>query len=76
MFETMYEFLFEAQIFLMYFKIPYDFMICFYDSSLLPLFRVELKICFEQPWLRVFFKVFFTQKCIKIMFFLFFKNHF
>jgi hypothetical protein len=44
--ETMYEFLFEAWIFLIYFKIPYDFTIRFYDPSLLPLFHVKLKMCF------------------------------
>jgi hypothetical protein len=44
--ETMYEFLFVAWNFFMYFKIPYDFMIYFYDPSLLLLFRAELKICF------------------------------
>jgi hypothetical protein len=58
----MYEFLFGACIlrclkpcmnfylkhgfFLMYFKIPYDFTIRFYDPSLLPLFHAKLKMCF------------------------------
>jgi len=30
----------------MYFKIPYNFTIYFYDPSLLPIFHAELKICF------------------------------
>jgi len=40
----MYEFLFEAWIFfLMYFKIPYDFTIRFYNPSLCEVFRAVLK---------------------------------
>jgi len=38
-----YEFLFEAWLFLMYFKISYDFMICLYDPSLFCIFRAESK---------------------------------
>jgi hypothetical protein len=34
----MYKFLFEACIFLMYFKIPYDFTTRFYDPSLFCIF--------------------------------------
>jgi hypothetical protein len=56
---NMYEFLFEAwflrylnyvwifiwsmNFFLIYFKIPYDFTICFYDPSLCEAFRAVLK---------------------------------
>jgi hypothetical protein len=38
-----YEFLFEAWIFLIYFKIPYDFTIRFSDPSLFCTFRAILK---------------------------------
>ena len=40
---VMYEFLFKAWIFFMYFKIPYDFTIHFYDPSLWTTFRAVLK---------------------------------
>jgi hypothetical protein len=41
-----YEFLFEAWFFLMYFKIPYNFTICFYDPSLFGIFRAVSKSWF------------------------------
>jgi hypothetical protein len=44
----MYEFLFEVWIFifLMYFKISYDFTIRFYDPSLFCIFRAVSKMRF------------------------------